>query len=213
MKKRVMVLYTPGTNCHNETLEAFKLAGANVRLVFLYDILEGRVRITDCDVFFVAGGFSFGDHINTGTIVAILLREYFPLLIEAGIPVGGECNGFQILMRAGFFGNDITLTENDSGVFASRPVLHRVVPSNCLWTTGLDGKIMKFPSAHHGGKIVGNASRIETVMTYESESPNGGSVAAISTMNGRVFGLMDHLTRPYDNSDGQLILKNILNAT
>jgi len=212
MNKHVSILYAPGTNCQWETIEAFNLAGADTQLVFLDDIIEGRIKITDCDIFFVPGGFSYGDHINTGTVVAILLRDYFPLLREIGIPVGGECNGFQILMRAGFFGNDITLTENDSGVFCSQPVLHLVKPSNCLWTTGLAGKILSFPSAHHGGKLVGNTNRLNAVMAYESESPNGGHLAAISTENGCVFGIMDHMTRPYDNPHGQLIFHNILKA-
>lgn len=210
--KRVSVLYTPGTNCHWETLEAFRMAGADARLVFLHDILEKKIRITDCDVFFIPGGFSYGDHINTGAVVYILLRDYFPLLRETGIPVGGECNGYQTLTRAGFFGNQVTLTENDSGVFCCRPVLHQVHASNCVWTVNLEGMILKFPSAHHGGKIVGNTDKLNVVMTYASESPNGGIIAAVSTADGRVFGIMDHVTCPYDNPDGQLIFKNVLKA-
>ncbi|MFA6909299.1 MAG: phosphoribosylformylglycinamidine synthase subunit PurQ [Patescibacteria group bacterium] len=214
MRKRVAILFAPGTNCHNETREAFKLAGADARLIFVDDILAERENITDCDCFFVPGGFSYGDHINTGAIVAILLREYFPRLLEAGILVGGECNGFQILMRAGFFGNDATLTENDSRVFCSRPVLHRVIPNaNCLWTRGLEGHVLKFPAAHHGGKLVGKTDRLSVVMTYHSLSPNGGNIAAICSSDGRIFGIMDHMTRPYDNPHGLVIFQNALNAT
>ncbi|MFA6098970.1 MAG: phosphoribosylformylglycinamidine synthase subunit PurQ [Patescibacteria group bacterium] len=212
MKKRVTILFAPGTNCHTETIKAFNQADADARLVFLDDILKGRIAITDCDIFFVPGGFSFGDHINTGTVVAILLRDFFPLLLEAGIPVGGECNGFQILMRAGFFGHDVTLTENVSGVFCSRPVLHRVIASPCIWTAGLEGRVFGFPSAHHGGRIVGNTDRLNVVMTYESLSPNGSRIAAICSENGQVFGIMDHMTRPYDNPDGQFIFQNVLKA-
>ncbi len=212
MQKRVSILFAPGTNCHWESIEAFRIAGAKPQLVFLNDIIAGRVSITDCDIFFVPGGFSYGDHIETGAVVAILLRDFFPKLREAEIPVCGECNGFQILMRAGFFGSDITLTENDSGVFCSSPVLHRVHASNCIWTTGLEGKILAFPSAHHGGKIVGNTERLKPVMTYASPSPNGGEIAAICTENNRVFGIMDHMTRPYDNPDGQRIFRNVLAA-
>lgn len=210
--QRVSILFAPGTNCQWETMELWKIVGAEPRLVFLDDIVSNKVGITDCDIFFVPGGFSYGDHINTGTAVAILLRDHFPKLLEAGILVGGECNGFQILMRAGFFGHDVTLTENDSGVFCSRPVLHRVHPSNCIWTSGLEGKILSFPSAHHGGKIVGNTDRLHVMMTYESPSPNGGHIAAICSDNGRVLGIMDHMTRPYDNPDGQLIFRNVIAA-
>jgi phosphoribosylformylglycinamidine synthase subunit PurQ / glutaminase len=210
MRKRVSILFAPGTNCQWETMEMWKLAGADPRLVFLDDIMTGKVGITDCDIFFVPGGFSFGDHINTGTVAAILLRDHFPKLRQAGIPIGGECNGFQILMRAGFFGSDVTLTENDSGVFCSRPVLHHVLPSQCIWTYGLEGEKLTFPSAHHGGKLVGRTHWLNTVMTYASPSPNGGPIAAICSDDGRVFGIMDHLTRPYDNPDGLRIFQTAL---
>lgn len=210
MQKRVSILFAPGTNCQWEAIELWKLAGAKPQLVFLNDIVSSKVSITDCDIFFVPGGFSYGDHINTGAVVAILLREYFPLLREEKIPVAGECNGFQILMRAGFFGGDITLTENDSGVFCSRPAFHHVHESNCMWTSGCEGEIFSFPAAHHGGKIVGNVDRIKPVMTYVPPSPNGGPIAAITTDNGLIFGIMDHMTRPYDNPDGKRIFENVL---
>jgi phosphoribosylformylglycinamidine synthase len=209
MKKVISLLYSPGTNCEEETMEAFKLAGGKPKLVFLADILKGKKKITDCDIFCVPGGFSFGDHIDTGIIVATLMRDFFPQLLEAKIPTIGICNGFQILMRAGMFGKGITLTRNKSGVFCSMPVQHLFWKSNCIWTRGLEETLLSFPSAHIGGFLESRRDPTPQVaMVYSSESPNGGSIAGIFSNDGLVFGLMDHPERPYGNLDGQKIFRN-----
>lgn len=211
-KPIVNVLYSPGTNCEVETMEAFRLAGGDPHLVFLHDLREKRVRITDCDCFVVPGGFSFGDYPGTGVAVAEFLSDQFPLLVEQGIPTIGICNGMQILMQAGLFGENVAMTENDSGVFVSRMIRHRVLASNCVWTAGLDGHVLEFPAAHRYGKPSGDIGRLNVVMNYQSESPNGSSIAGICDDTGRVFALMDHPERPYDNPAGQAIFRNGLAA-
>ena len=135
-------------------MAAFNLAGGKASLVFAKDITSGKSKITDCDVFCVPGGFTYGDYVDTGIIAAILIRDFFPQLLKVEIPTLGICNGFQILMRAGVFGKGITLTKNDSKVFCSHPILHKVEKSNCAWTKNLEREILAFPSAHQGGKLV-----------------------------------------------------------
>ena len=211
LRKRVAVLYASGTNCEEETMAAIQLAGGNPLLLFMNDILKGRVRITDCDCFCVAGGFSGGDHIATGILVATLLADHFRRLVEARIPILGICNGFQALDRARLFGEGVTLARNDSEAFCSMPVKHRVETSNCIWTKGLEGRILSFPSAHGYGKVVGE-SKPNVVLTYASESPNGGFIAGICSDNGLIFGLMDHPERPYGNPDGLEIFRNGIKA-
>lgn len=205
-KPRVSILYSPGTNCEVETMEAFRLAGGDPRLVFLRDLVEGRVHITDCDCFVVPGGFSAGDYPDTGVYVAEFLGDQFPLLIEAGIPVLGICNGMQILVRAGVFGKGLAMAENTSGCFMSRPIQHYIVKSNCVWTAGLEGQVLTFPSAHRYGRIVGDCN-LNVVMTYGSVSPNGSHVAAICDESGLALALMDHLERMHDNPDGQKLFR------
>jgi len=210
-RKRVAVLYAPGTNCEEETMAAFRLAGGSPELFFLNDILTGKKRITDCDLFCVPGGFSGGDYIDTGILVATLLADHFRRLAEAQIPTLGICNGNQILDRARLFTDGVTLTRNDSGVFCSRPVLHRVEISNCVWTKGMEGQVLRFPSAHGYGKVVGEA-RPNVVLTYASDSPNGGFIAGLCSNNGLIFGLMDHPERPYGNQDGLKIFRKGIEA-
>ena len=86
-KKKVWVLYSPGTNCEEETMAAFRLAGAKPRLLFLADLLSGKFKITDCDIFNIPGGFSEGDYIKEGKIVATMIEDFIPPLVEAQIPV------------------------------------------------------------------------------------------------------------------------------
>lgn len=213
MRKRVSVLYAPGTNCEEETLGAFRLAGADPRLVYLKSITERKEKITDCDIFCFPGGFSYGDHVDTGVIVANFIQDFIPELIAKKIPIIGICNGFQIMVRAGMFGPDIALTQNDSGVFCSKEkVEHFVKISPCIWTKGLEKKILTFPSAHKCGKFVGTNSDISEVLYYENFSPNGGEVAGICSKNGLLLGVMDHPERPFGNRDGLKIFRNGVKA-
>jgi phosphoribosylformylglycinamidine synthase len=212
-KKIASVLYAPGFNCEEETMEIVRRAGGDPRLVFIDDILAGRKNITDCDIFCIPGGFSYGDHIDAGAVVALRLRDEFPKLVEAGIPVGGNCNGNQILVRLGAFGKKISMDENDSGRFCSHPfVKHRVEKSNCIWTAGMEGELITFPAAHRFGKYVGDLMSVQTVMTFEDFSPNGGKIAAVCSENGRIFGGMNHPERDLDNKDCIQLYRNALNA-
>lgn len=205
---RVSVLYCPGTNCEQETMAAFRLAGAKPELLFLADLLSGKAEITHCDLFCVPGGFSYGDHIEEGQVAAIMIRDFVPALIAAKIPSLWICNGCQIGGRLRVFGQSVTLARNLSGFFCSRPQLHRVVESNCIWTRGLNGRVLEFPSAHGGGLMV-YTEQPNLVMTYASfESPNGGRIAAVASTDGLALGIMDHPERPCGNPDGQMIFRN-----
>ena len=72
MRPKVKVLYAPGINCHHETVDAFRLAGADPSLCHLTaDALSGKQQLTDCDLLAIPGGFAFGDHVAAGRIFAI----------------------------------------------------------------------------------------------------------------------------------------------
>ncbi|MBI2459385.1 MAG: phosphoribosylformylglycinamidine synthase subunit PurQ [Parcubacteria group bacterium] len=57
MKPRVNILWVPGTNCHEETAYAFKLAGGNPRIVLLNRAIAGKEKLSDCGIFCLPGGF------------------------------------------------------------------------------------------------------------------------------------------------------------
>jgi len=206
-KKTVSVLYSPGTNCEEETMAAFRLAGANPSLLFLDDLIRGKRKITDCDLFCIPGGFSWGDNVKEGIITAVMIADYMGELLAAKIPSILICNGCQIGSRAKVFGPHMTLERNISGVFNSRPILHRVEKTNCIWTRDLQGQVLSFPAAHGGGRVI-YSKYPNVVMHYEKESPNGGKIAGTCTSDGLHFGLMDHPERPYGNEDGLKIFRN-----
>ena len=208
--KTVAVPYFPGTNCEVETMEAIKQTGkAKPVLLFIDDILSGKHKPKDFDLIFWSGGWSHGDDPRTGAVAAVQSEEFILSAILAGVPMIGVCNGFQTLVEAGVFGKNITLTENDSGVFCSRPTEVIVQKSNCIWTKGMEDEILPCHAAHHGGKlIVETGVDVNVVTTYYSESPNGGNIAGISSHNGLIFGQMDHIDRPFDSPIGQQILLN-----
>lgn len=210
-KKKASVIYWPGINCEEETMAAFRAVGADPQLVFVSDLISKKIKITDCDLFCFPGGFSYGDHIDTGIIAAVMIQEFIPALLEAKIPGITICNGFQIAVRAGIFGDSIALVQNDSGVFCSRPAKHFVESSNCVWTAGLESQIFKFPAAHHAGKILA-FSDVNRVMRYDGVSPNGGEIAAITNDEGTILGLMDHPERPFGNKHGLKIFRRGLSA-
>lgn len=212
-KKKVAVWYWPGTNCEAESIETWKLIGADPELVFAKDFMSGAKIIRDYAIHHFAGGFTYSDDAGAGAIAAIMSEEAIQMLVDAQLPTILICNGFQIGVRSLVFGSGLALVENDCGEFQSIPVSHQVLPSNCIWTKGLEYEKLSFPAAHKFGKfiVVGN-NQPNINLVYESHSPNGGKIAGICSDNGLIFGLMDHPERPFGNSDGLKIFQNGLRA-
>src|SRR5215211_5164669 len=132
MKPKALILRTAGTNCDEETAHAFELAGASPQRVHLNRILESPATMDEYQLLAIPGGFSYGDDIAAGRILANQivhhLRDALRQFIDAGKPVIGICNGFQVLIKtdllpgpiAGRTGQTCTLTNNDSGRFVDR---------------------------------------------------------------------------------------------
>ncbi len=162
---RVLIPVGYGLNCEDETAYAFGSVGAEVSRVFLKDLAERPRMLEDYHVLALVGGFSFGDHIAAGRVLANIykfrLGDEVQRFIDDGKLIFGECNGFQTLVKAGILpglGGDYktqraTLTNNDSGRFEDRWVRLRVNPrSNCVFTQGLDE--LYLPVRHGEGKFV-----------------------------------------------------------
>ena len=219
IRLRVNVLYAPGINCHHETADAFRLAGAEPSICHLTDdLLSGRVKLTECDLLAIPGGFSFGDHVAAGRIFALdlinRLKDQLFEVRERGIPIIGVCNGFQVLINTGLLpGNEeighlhALLDRNLSAVFESRWVTLYVQETECVWTRGLSGQFLNLPVAHGEGRLLlpDGYNEKQTVLRYGSPqgtetypaNPNGspGGRAAICDPSGRILGLMPHPER------------------
>ncbi|MGE4274957.1 MAG: phosphoribosylformylglycinamidine synthase subunit PurQ, partial [Candidatus Methanomethylophilaceae archaeon] len=162
---KVCVLRIEGTNCEDETYNAFKVLGADPEKVHLNQ-LDGhapehlRRSLEDYDVLALPGGFSAGDYIRAGAIFAARIRSALPgdmtRFVEQEKPVIGICNGFQILVELGLlpaFDEPMSpvpaaaLFTNDSARFECRPTLLRNDNrGNCLFTSRIPKKsVVMFP--------------------------------------------------------------------
>ena len=104
-KPKVLILRTAGTNCDYETDYAFQLAGASTNLIHINQLINNQVCLTDYHIMAIPGGFSYGDDIAAGILLANELK--FKLIdkvtefVDRGGLILGICNGFQVLVRSG----------------------------------------------------------------------------------------------------------------
>ena len=164
MKPKVLILRTAGTNCDQETAHAFELAGAAAAFVHVNQLIARPAAMDQYQLLAIPGGFSYGDDIAAGRILASQIRHHladaFARFIEAQKPVIGICNGFQVLVKtdllpgelAGRSGQNCTLAHNDNGRFIDRWVHLATRSQKCIWTAGLDR--LELPIAHGEGKFV-----------------------------------------------------------
>jgi phosphoribosylformylglycinamidine synthase len=125
-KPNVIILRTAGTNCDKETSFAFERAGAATELIHVNELSRMEKKFDDYTILAIPGGFSYGDDIASGKILANELKfrldEGLRKFIDDGKLIIGICNGFQILVKAGLLPDlagdyqtiEATLTLNDS---------------------------------------------------------------------------------------------------
>ncbi|MFH1413567.1 MAG: phosphoribosylformylglycinamidine synthase I [Candidatus Omnitrophota bacterium] len=167
-KPRVCVLRTAGTNCDAETAFAFSKVGASAELQHINRIIDGKADLSDYQILALPGGFTYGDDIAAGKILANELRyklgNQLRRFLEEEKLIIGICNGFQVLVKSGLLpGNsdlkqEASLIINDSGKFEDRWTYLRVSSienraSGCIWTKGLSD-IIYLPVAHGEGKFI-----------------------------------------------------------
>ena len=144
-KAKVIVLRTGGTNCDVETAQAFIMCGVSVDLVHINELSSGEKSLKDYHILAIPGGFTYGDDIASGKILAnemkYRLGEELKYFIEKGKLIIGICNGFQVLVKSGILpgicadGIEASLSFNDSGKFEDRWTYLRT--ARCIWTKGI----------------------------------------------------------------------------
>jgi phosphoribosylformylglycinamidine synthase len=219
-KVKVLMLRAPGTNCDFETQVAFEQAGAEVDPALVNELFRGEKRLADYQIMVIPGGFTYGDDISAGKIMANELRlrlgEDIRKFVDDGRLILGVCNGFQVLVKAGFLpgikgqsSQPVTLAANDSGKFECRWVYLQVnEASPCVFTRGI--RSLYIPVNHGEGKLVaepGILDKLNAVLYYADENgdttagypynPNGSerNIAGICDDSGRIFALMPHPER------------------
>ena len=223
MKSSVLILRTAGTNCDYETNYAFELTGANTSLIHINQLIAGQTQIMDYQIMAIPGGFSYGDDIAAGILLAneikYKLTDQLVAFVESGRLILGICNGFQVLVRAGLlpgldvkFAQQATLAMNSSSKFECRWVDLHIQNGPCVFTQGLKSQIY-LPVAHAEGRFMASnaiLNRIESnrqiVFRYVShngcapeypDNPNGAErhIAGVCDPSGRILGMMPHPER------------------
>ena len=164
MSVRTLVLSGYGINCERETAYAFELAGAKADCVHLNDLIAAPEQLDRYEILAVPGGFSFGDDVASGRILANRLRYRLGDALQRFVAdeklLIGICNGFQVLVKMGLlpwpreeYVQDVTLTHNDSDCFEDRWVHLSVEPDSvCVWTRGIAE--LELPVRHGEGKFI-----------------------------------------------------------
>ena len=222
MKPKVIVLRTAGTNCDRETAFAFSMCGALADLVHINELVRGEKSLEDYQILALPGGFTYGDDIASGKILAneikYRLGEEIADFIKKGNLIIGICNGFQVLVASGILpgletkGLEASLSFNDSGKFEDRWTYLKT-SRRCVWTKGIK-KVIYLPIAHGEGKFIPKdrktlqllKKRGQIVFQYVDENakfgpypvnPNGSieNIAGICDDTGRILGMMPHPER------------------
>ncbi|UTI43813.1 phosphoribosylformylglycinamidine synthase subunit PurQ [Niallia sp. RD1] len=213
------VIVFPGSNCDVDMFHAVKdELGEEVEYVWHdTDSLEGF------DGILLPGGFSYGDYLRTGAIARFsnVMKEVVKAA-EAGKPVLGACNGFQILLEAGLLPG--AMRRNESLKFICKPVELQVVNNRTMFSSEYDvNEVITVPIAHGEGnyycdeKTLANLkANNQIVFTYNGTNPNGSleNIAGITNEKGNVLGMMPHPERAVDEllggADGLKIFKSIV---
>ncbi len=214
---KALVVTGFGINCEEETAAAFRAAGAEAEIVFLNEIFFGEKNIHEYDILAFPGGFSFGDDLGSGKVLANKIRykklpggtsllDELKMFLQEGKFIIGICNGFQVLVRLGFLPNtsgaftqEATLAHNVGGRFINdwckldvnntgSPFLH-------------DMQKIELPIRHGEGRLIfkDEVVRQQVIdkklhcILYE-DNPNGSDLdcAGLTDPSLQVFGLMPH---------------------
>lgn len=167
---KAIVLRAAGINCDLETEHALALAGAQAERIHINRVIENPGMLDAYQIMVFPGGFSYGDDVAAGKILANQvvhhLSDILHQFIEAGKLLLGICNGFQVMIKTGIVPGlngpgqltlteqAVTLTNNDCGKFEDRWIYLQPGTDRCVFIE--PGKRLCLPIAHGEGKIVAN---------------------------------------------------------
>lgn len=214
----VGIVVFPGSNCDRDVRWALEgCLGLGTRFLWHEERDLGGV-----DAVVLPGGFSYGDYLRCGAIAHFApVLEEVRAFAEAGGPVLGICNGFQVLTEMGLLPG--ALTRNGRLHFLCEPAPLLVRPGPCRWLQGYGSdERITLPIAHGEGRYQVDLDDLkaledqgQVVLRY-ADNPNGsvGDVAGLCNRAGNVLGLMPHPERACDpvvgGTDGARLLQSLL---
>ena len=218
MKKVKAVIVTGfGINCEEEMKAAYQYAGAETDIIHLNEIFIRNISIHNYDILNFPGGFSFGDDIASGKVLANKIKfrklnngktllEEMIRFIEDKKYIFGSCNGFQVLVKLGLLPNiggnfeqEVTLTRNDSGRFIDDWGILKVISNQSPFLSGLSE--IDLPIRHGEGKLIIRDEKIRKGIIEKKLNclnyminPNGSELdcAGMTDCTGQILGMMPH---------------------
>ncbi len=207
------VVVFPGSNCELDVQWALRSMGAETELVWHRD-----TDLTGLEAVVLPGGFAHGDYLRTGAIARFSpVMSSVAAMAEAGRPVLGICNGFQILCEAHLLGG--ALIANRDLNFICRYVPVEIIDGGTILTAGIpEGTVVNLPLNSYEGQFTDPGGQTRVVARY-LEDVNGSQdgAAAIANQAGNVVGIMPHPERASEeilgSSDGRRLLESLIAAT
>src|SRR3989338_5310774 len=220
-KPKVCVLKADGINCDEELFYAFEKYGGAPEYVHVNQLRANLKKLKNYRILAIPGGFSYGDDIVSGKILATelisrLKSQIADFVAKKGLVIG-ICNGFQVLVRTGLlpFCNlgkmDATLAQNESGHFECRFVKIKIEESKALFLKPYVGQVIDIAVNHGEGRfftLPKDLSKIEKEnlvfcryvdasdkpTQHYPENPNGSlnAIAGITDPTGHILGMMPH---------------------
>jgi phosphoribosylformylglycinamidine synthase len=223
------VIVYPGSNCDHDAYHAVRhVLGQDAAFVW-----HKETSLQGADVVLLPGGFSHGDYLRTGAIA-----RFSPIMravaeaANAGTPVLGICNGFQVLLESGLLPG--AMLRNRDVRFHCEQVHIRVERTDTPFTSiAREGQILRMPIAHGEGNYWAPPETVaaleaggQVVFRYctpdgevaDDANPNGSvnGIAGICNPARNVVGLMPHPERACEmavgSEDGLVLLRSVLHT-
>ena len=219
MSARVGVVLFPGSNCEQDAVDAVEQLGGQAEILW-----HGDATLSGVDAVIVPGGFAHGDYLRPGAIA-----RFSPVMgavidfAQAGGPVVGICNGFQVLTEAGLLPG--ALQKNRGLKFLCTTVEVRVESTDSVLTSTLDdGAVLRLPINHFEGnytcapEVLDELRATDRIVLRYTDNPNGSmdDIAGVCSAGRNVVGLMPHPERAsaalLGSCDGIPLLESLLAA-
>lgn len=223
------VIVFPGSNCDHDAYHAVKhVLGHDARFVWHKD-----TSLAGADVVILPGGFSHGDYLRTGAIARFSpIMKAVTEFADAGGPLIGICNGFQVLLECGLLPG--AMLRNRDVKFHCEFLGVRVEQTDTPFTARCHaGQVLRLPIAHGEGNYFAPPDVIEAlererrvVFRYAASdgeitpaaNPNGSinNIAGICNERRNVVGLMPHPERACENAvgsaDGLVLFESVVST-
>jgi phosphoribosylformylglycinamidine synthase len=213
---RVGVVVFPGSCDDRDAMRAVETMGAEPVALW-----HGDADLRGADAVLVPGGFSYGDYLRPGALASLSpVMTAVRAHADAGRPVLGVCNGFQVLTETALVPG--VLRTNASMQFRFEDA-NLVVERESPWLPGrIAGDVLSIPIKHHDGcwfaepEAVAELDARGQVLLRYRENPNGsvGSIACVTNQRGNVAALMPHPEHAVDpllgSTDGRVLLQGML---